>query len=379
MQAKLFHKLKGIDDCISDINRKLDYTKYLNPINLHEENNNFLKNFREGKEYNPKYVYQPYEDIDFERLKKQISRFKLSNSPIENIFKKYLVFLNNVISLYQNRSNPSNFTKYSINAFGFPDKRLIEKAYTFLTMTMPLDIEIEEIKRYNAHDLATELKNRINKYGFAWKLIVLNSSTTKVTVDTEARVIYLNGSLKYSELDLERLKVHEVDTHVIRAENGRIQPFKIFSTGLANSLSTEEGLAVNSEEKNNVLDKKILRLYAGRVIAVSLSIKKSFYDIFTELRNYFSEQDTLYITQRTKKGFCSTSEYGGFTKDYVYFDGYYKVKEFLNLNNDPKILFVGSVGLEDIPDIKNLLKTNVIDEPKIVPTIYGQGGRNVEF
>lgn len=377
MQAELFHKLKAIDNFISYINQKLNYTKYLTPINLHEENDKFLENFRKGKEYNPKYLYQPYEDIDFERFKKEILEFKLSNSPIENIFKRYLVFLDNLISFYQNRGNSSNFMKYSIKAFGVPEKKLVERAYSFLTMTEP---EANDgIKQYSAHDLATKLQNQLNKYGFEWKLIVLDSSTTKVTVDSEERLIYLNGSIKYSERDLERLKVHEVDTHVIRAENGRIQPFKIFSTGLADSLSTEEGIAVVSEEKNNVLNKNTLRLYAGRVIAASLSIKKSFYDIFAELLNYFNEHDALYITQRVKKGLHCTSEYGGFTKDYVYFDGYYKVKNFLNLNNDPKILFVGSIALEDIPDIEQLLRTGFIKEPKIIPITYNQGGENVEF
>ena len=42
--------------------------------------------------------------------------------------------------------------------------------------------------------------------------------------------------------------------HVLRAENGDLQPFKIFKNGLANSLSTEEGLATYMEEKFNTLD-----------------------------------------------------------------------------------------------------------------------------
>lgn len=369
MKEEMFNKLKAIDNFISNINQKLDYTKYLTPINIRKENNLFLENFRNGIKYDPKYCYLPYENIDFEKLKREIIEFKLLDSPMENIFKRYLVFLNNLISLYQNRGNSLEFTKYSIMEFGFPNKELVEKAYSFLTSTKPEDSE--EIKQYNADALANKVQNKLNEYGFDWKINVLGSSTTKVTLDPEERLIYLNGSIKYSENDLERLIVHEIDTHVVRAENGRVQKFKIFSTGLANSLLTEEGMAVVSEEKNHVLDKNTCRLYAGRVIAVSLSVTKSFYDIFKELLNYFNETDALYITQRVKKGLNYTSEYGGLTKDYVYFDGYHKIKSFLNRNSSSaKILFVGSIGLEDIPDIKSLLKTGFIKEPKIVPITY---------
>ena len=370
MQDELFNKLTEIDKIISDINLKLDYTKYLTPINLNEENNKFLYLYKKGIEYNPIYRYQPYESIDFGSLRQQIGEFELSDSPIENIFKRYLLFLDNLILLYQNRCDSNNFTNYSIKSFGFPDVKLIEKAYTHLKDNKLKKHDKSKSLTYDAIDLANKIKIRINKYGFEWKLIILDSSTTKVTVDSEARTIYLNGSMKYSDIDIKRLEVHEVDTHVIRAENGRSQSFNIFSSGLANSLATEEGIAVMSEEKNNVLDENILRLYAGRVIAVSLSKEKSFYEIFTELINYFNENDAIYITQRVKKGLNYTYESGGFTKDYVYFDGYLKIKNFLIQKNNPQILFVGSIGLDDISDVKNLLKTNIINKPKIIPAIF---------
>ena len=370
MQKKLFDKLKAIDNFISEANIKLDYTKYLTPVNLREENSKFLNTYEKGVRYDPEYTYKPYEDINFDALKKQISIFELSNSPIEKIFKRYLTSLNNVVSLYQNRGKSPDFTHYSIEAYGFPNERLVEKAYALLNTNELDEGEIKVTKQYSALDLAEKLRSRISQYGFDWKIKVLDSSTTKVTVDPEDKVVYLNGSIKYSANDMERLKVHEVETHIVRSENGYSQPFKIFSTGLANSLATEEGLAVVSEEKNGVLDKNVLRLYAGRVIAVSLSISKSFYDIFSELSKFFSEQDALYITQRVKKGLCCTSECGGFTKDYAYFDGYYKIKEFLDNKNDPEILFVGSIGLEDILEIKYLLEANIINKPRVIPPAY---------
>jgi len=368
LRENVFHPLKIIDDFISNVNQKLDYTKYLTPTNLNEQNSKFFDNFKKGIEYNPRYNYQPYDDINFDSLKNQIEEFKLSDSTIENIFKRYLSVLGDHISFYQNRGNSRKFTEYSVKAFGVPDKKLVEKAYQIISTPSEINIKADMNKIYDAHDLASKLKNRLYKYGFDWQIVILETSTTKVTVDPEIKVIYLNNSLKYSEADLERLQVHEIDTHVVRAENGALQPFKIFSTGLANSLTTEEGLAVTSEEMNNVLDHSALRILAGRTIAVALAVRESFFSVFTELAKYFNENDALNITQRVKKGLSDTSDCGGFTKDYIYFDGYYSLKEYLNLDNDPEILFVGVIGLEDIPDIRVLLETNDLKVPKNIPS-----------
>jgi len=370
MNNSLISKLKGIDDYISYVNIQLDYTKYLTPINLKEENTKFIEKYRNNQRYNPIYCYKPYGNIDFEKLKKDINEYQLSDSPIERIFKRYLIYLIKLTNFYQNRCNYLNYTKYSIESFGFPNDDLVKNAYSFLTSNQAVDNQ--EDKHFNASSLSKKLQNQLNSYGYKWKIVVLESSTTKVTVDPEKKIIYLNGSQKFSENDLDRLKVHEIDTHVLRSENGSMQPFKIFSTGLANSLATEEGIAVVSEEKNNVLNNNTLRLYAGRVIAVALSKQKSFYEIFIELLNYFNEQDSLYITQRVKKGLEDTSQAGGFTKDYVYYYGYIRLKQYFQKlkNQNNKALFVGSVGLEDLEDIDILLKSGLLREPDIMPKTY---------
>ena len=52
--------------------------------------------------------------------------------------------------------------------------------------------------------------------------------------------------------DVIRLQVHEIDTHILRCENGQKHGYKILSSGTSGSLIHEEGLALYNEWKNGV-------------------------------------------------------------------------------------------------------------------------------
>ena len=99
-----------------------------------------------------------------------------------------------------------------------------------------------------------------------------------------------------------------------------------------------------NEEKAGVLQKRILRIYAARVVAVSMAREKGFRDIYKYLRNFLKVDEAWKITVRIKRGLADTSQPGGLTKDYLYLNGYYKVKNYLkkySLNR----LYYGKVSM----------------------------------
>ena len=85
--------------------------------------------------------------------------------------------------------------------------------------------------------------------------------------------------------------------------------------------------------------------------------------MFRELNRFFSREDTLYIVARIKRGLGDTSKNGAFTKDYIYLNGYFNVKTYLK-NNDLTPLYVGSIGLNDIENVKKLLEDKILIKPK---------------
>lgn len=363
-------KYQNICDDIAIVNKALDYTKYLTPVNLSQENEKFLIKFREEKEYNPIYVYEQYQGINFEefRIVLQNHLKLLSVSPLDNIFRRLLKENINIINFYETRGKPDLFTENSKLAFKNPSKPLINYATSILENWRKQEKETKfDTATFSGKDLGDGILKELKKYGFEWEIRVPENLTTKVTIDPEKKTIYINGKKKYTETDFKRLIVHEVGTHIVRSENGRRQPYSIFATGLANSLATEEGLAVYSENVTNLLEQETLALYAGRVIGTSLCETASFFEIFSHLNNYLSKDVALYITQRVKKGIEDTSEAGGFTKDFVYLDGFVNVTNYIKSGNNLNVLYVGAIGLDDIDDVLELIDSGILTNKVVKP------------
>jgi len=160
--------------------------------------------------------------------------------------------------------------------------------------------------------------------------------------------LYIKKDAKFSPLIIKRLIAHEVGTHMVRAENGCQQPYTIFKRGFPGYMGTEEGLAVVNEELCGVLNNQTLKVYAGRVIAVYMALTCGFREIYNHLSKNFNKETAWKITLRAKRGLADTSKPGGLTKDYLYLDGYYKVKKYIENGNDINKLYIGKIGIEHI-------------------------------
>src|SRR5690606_1067345 len=85
--------------------------------------------------------------------------------------------------------------------------------------------------------------------------------------------LIIGASFKTPVNRVEALIHHEVGTHILTFYNGKAQPLKQLSNGLADYDELQEGLAVFSEYLVGGLTKERLRLLAGRVIAAKSLIE----------------------------------------------------------------------------------------------------------
>ena len=367
-----YQKIKEIDDFLFEAYRKINIYKYLTPKNLIEENNIFLEKFKSGIEYNPIYEYE--KNIDYKKseevlnkifeLRKEIDELKIV-SELGILVKRELKMLQDleyIIMIYNNiGKNDKTIDLYSKKIYGEPNNELVKKAMAILEK----DYKIEEECKYDAKECKELFKNVLKEMKLInWNIKINEVQSSKISVIPEEKEIHINGKVLFSKNDLKRLIVHEIGTHVSRAENGSKQPYKIFSIECANVLYSEEGLATVNEEKYNVLDRRTFRLYAGRVLAVSECMKKSFYESFKELIEYFSYEEALSIISRVKRGTMITEKPTLFVKDYIYLNGYYKVKKFLE-KNDVKLLYTGIVGIDEADEINMLIEKKIIKEMEI--------------
>jgi len=181
---------------------------------------------------------------------------------------------------------------------------------------------------------------------------------SKVNIHPKSCIMKINPFVKLTSLDVKRLTAHEILVHYMRYYNGKIANVKILETGTSNYIETEEGLAVYFEELKGVLSKAQMFIYAGRVIATYYALNNSFYNVFQKLKSYgFENEEAFAITARAKRNLSDTSKKGGFTKDYVYFSGYIKIKKYAK-KNDLKDLFIGKIRIEDVKNLKKFIKNN---------------------
>ena len=334
--------LENIDSEILKICQEVLKLKYINPINQDSEK----KKFFSSENYNPKFIYLP-KNLRLERYIKQLE--KLYNETDSNLYKskikKLIIWINLLDSV-----GSSNFSQNSITYYSKPSPKLVKMAKKLLRLK-----EENELKELNSQEVSKILDKELKRFP-GWTSKEAPNLGSRVDEVTMEKTIYVKLGEKFSKEDVKRLIVHEINVHTQRSFNGTKQNYKIFEYGTANYEETEEGLAVYTEEKNNLLQNKTLKNYAGRVLAIDLALKYSFRKTFFELNKYFSDDEAYHLTLRAKRGLKETSNQGAFTKDLIYLKGYLELKSHLEENpKDLDLLFKGRIGIKDLKDVKELL------------------------
>ena len=329
--------LKLADECLYTIWKQVRRLHYLNPTNQDAEE----KKFFISQDYNPQFKYTPLR-FDGKQLKKKLQDCKkyLDNSDVAKLINAKIDKLSVWIDLLENRGK-KEFANHSINYYGKPSAALLETAKKIVTKK----IKDEEVYNLRSFEIADFLREKAKEWGIPWKIEVRKNIGAKADNVTSESAIYIKEGELFSIEDAKRLAVHELGVHARRAVMGKKQPYKIFFIGTAEYECTEEGLAVTVEELKHVSSPRILKNYAGRVVAVHLSLKHSFRSVYNYLSEYFPPREAYQLTMRAKRGLIDTSKPGAFTKDYIYLKGREDIKKIKNV----KKLFVGRVGIEDMP------------------------------
>jgi hypothetical protein len=199
-----------------------------------------------------------------------------------------------------------------------------------------------------------------------WKITLQENAAVDIQVN-KTGTIFLSSEARMTENRLKAVLAHEVDTHIFRQENGRMQPYRIFEQGTAGYLETEEGLAMLNQEKIGVpLGEK--KLWAAwRTIALWHGKEMGFVTLFHHMKSEYglSDESAWHTCLKVKRGLTDTNAHAVFTKDRVYFSGYQKLSEFFRREGAEGIrrLYGGKIKIEDLPFLTSLDDT----KPKYLP------------
>jgi alpha-L-glutamate ligase-like protein/uncharacterized protein (TIGR02421 family) len=336
--------LRATDKILLQMDQELMLLKYLKPVNLPEER----LRLESDRSYSPLFLYPPLPS-DIDEMEKRLIQLQTDDSPLGTLLQKKKHELLLRITLFRTRGETLKFTQASQGLFGSPHTELIASASAFLQSRTACDLPPPASELLTAEEAAERFESALSRYGLHdWQVAVRQALVADCAVGWKR--LYVRKGALFSVEHADSLIAHEVETHILTAENGDRQPYDLFRRGFANYLDTQEGLATYNQ--NRVLSLHHEKRYgpARGVLAVAYSLEHSFVDT----RRYL-EEDLGYTPAKAltkvvelKRGLYDTSEPGSFTKGLVYYRGLRAIEQYVAQGGDIKRLYLGKVALEDL-------------------------------
>ncbi len=349
--------LRAADRLLCAIDEDLHILRELRPLNLEEE----LERCRLDEAYNPVFLAREA-TIDIDQVEVNLRKIDSDDSPLGILLRKKRRELLLKVDLLRARGDGERFTAASLALFGAPSTALIGFAEAHLKSREACDLQPADRDMMNAEEAKEAFEAVMLAYGLHdWQVMMKSSMIADCAVG--GTKVFIRSGARFSRSHIESLVAHEIETHVLTAENGAIQPYDLFRRGFANYLDTQEGLAIFSQVRVLSSHHEKRYLHAKNVLAVAYAMEHS----FAETRRYLTEtlgfqpEKALMKTADLKRGISRTAGPGAFTKALVYFRGFRAIEQFLRDGGDIRRLYIGKIALEDlslidqIDGIKNAL------------------------
>jgi hypothetical protein len=257
------------------------------------------------------------------------------------------------------------FTELSTKLYGTIDDKLLHEARNRLEQ-LPNFIDKKE-KNFSAIDVKAAFEKVLQKYGLTgWNVILSEKISSAASVGKSSKIFIRKDAL-FPASKLEGTIIHELETHVLTAENGKMQPYLLFNRGFGNYLLTQEGLAVYNQEEFTEFGTSNIKYYftAANILAVYYATQFSFSKCFHLMKQFsLPDEDAFRLVMKAKRGYKNTAQAGAFTKGVIYLKGLLMIREFAAAGGDLTKLYIGKIAMEDIDSI---YKIPTLRSPKYVP------------
>lgn len=352
---------RAVDKYLAEADEALMLLKHVKPLNLMEE----WERAKTDTRYSPLFQYAP-PAADLSDIETRLVSLTIDDSPVGILFKKKRKELLQRISLIRARGDSARFTDASSVLFGVPTSVLITSAQAMLRNREASDLPAGTVDLLTAEQAQPLFEKVLTEYGLHdWLVVIREHTVSRCTVG--GRKVTLRKDATFSKRGLNALIAHEIETHVLTAENGEHQPFELFRRGFANYLDTQEGLAIYNQ--NRFLSPFDEKRYGPvrNILATSFALEHSFIDTREYLVDElgYDPEKALSKAIEVKRGIVDTSESGGFTKGVVYYRGQRAIEQYLLQGGDLKRLYIGKIALEDLDLLE---KIPGLKAPLVIPT-----------
>jgi hypothetical protein len=308
-------------------------TTSLTPLNYQEE----MDNFNSSASYSPIYIYKQPELPDFSKM---IDEFKLKADRLDvpdDIKEHIFQFLEDQNNLYLTKSSIGTeaFSEHAHRLFDWGTDRL--EIILANTPAVEFTMYIEH-KLVDAYAIKEKFVEALSKYNLTDFEVRVDEFSPHI-VSVGYKSVSIGAAVKRFECNVDRLIVHEIESHAIQTQNMKNSPTPLSEfVKYGNQHLYGEGLAVYNEITTRKITPSAFEIYFNRIKAVKL-LDKSFREIYESLCEDLDPKRAFVMTYRVKRGMHDTAQPGGFPKDASYLLGYHEVENLVLENYPKKLLY----------------------------------------
>jgi hypothetical protein len=341
---------------------------YLSPTNILQEK---IKFFKDNK-YNPRFHYPLIPANKLKKYEEDINKFgsvkinkfgsvkinKFVSDEIEGFCESKSCDISNFI--YKRRLKETRLKLKLLLSIG--TSSLLEVSESLYQLKFKREI-IESAKKDAAvktfskqskimgrDEIVKVIKNYLMKYGIKnWKIILTNRHDFTFQILPKSKLIKIGISLNSHLNNLEYSLAHEIDVHVLRAQNAAKQKRKIYRNLFPFYIKTEEGLACYIGDHFSSGGEVKKKQHAISYLAAYFAKNHSFSETYKYLTDQGITPDAAFQkTFRLKRGVVDSEAPGVFAREAIYYEGMIEVKNYLEKSGDIRKLYAGKVGLADV-------------------------------
>lgn len=331
--------------------------------NMEEECEKFLTARKRGLKYYP--LIELVGDNGFKtdgilpRLKQLLTEFRNFNCYLSKYYIELLLPMIKTVEFSFNVDVKHPwYTEYRKQT---PSLENLKLAYDMLKENPYEEIDDSD-RTISGTEAAEMIKQHIDKLGYKWEVKLNDKMIPRMNVDID-KTMNVNPNAKFSEVDIEGLKKHEIEGHVGRRYYGLKTGLHLFLMGLMWRNTLDEGLAIyNSLHKCEKIKPNVKFNIALKTIIAYYLDKKDFCELFDMCKELAPNMPdaTLFATiVRFKREIQDCSIPGGNGDDQSYFCGYQIVKKMTDKERNDILKYnIGPDQIKDLPDIKRFFKHN---------------------
>ncbi len=256
-------------------------------------------------------------------------------------------------------------TQAELTQWGEPNQAVYEYALAMVTEnSLPPIPKVEE--RVTVEYIQEKIAAFNEFYACKEPLLVYFEKNLVSRCKVTSKAIYFQLPIVYSAAQLTDLLRHELETHVLRNMNHRLQEWSEYVSPETVIRSTEEGLA-NLHTHLLRADKRLYKSFFS-YLAAYLAQQHSFATVYdTLIRLGRSPETSWNTTVKVKRGLTDTSKPGAFTRGICYLEGAITMWQWvLDERHDLRQLYWGRLAIEELPNFTSTVPQHELKVPTFI-------------